>query len=353
MSGTSLDVAARPAPVPPQPSADRWLSGLLRERSVRVAVIGWVAANALAVAVGSGGLPFDWPALAGRSVSGRLVETNLALLEVFVLMGVVYRLTRRRTAPDLAARAPQRTVARRETVALLAYGVLGLAGGFVLARAFGWHPFGLHLAGTLYGTHRHVEPVEAVVWAAYNLIVYAVAPLIFFRRRYSARALNLTSTNRGNDTLVIVAVLLIESVVQVLALKPAILDLSTRQLALGAPLTFVLYLAGAVLPAMVFIYAILLPRYLRLTGSTATTVILAGLTYTLLHLWDAWTVFSSPRGAVLSVIFLLFTYFGPGMIKAVLTVRTGNAWVHVWAYHALAPHTLGDTPHTVEVFHIR
>jgi xanthosine utilization system XapX-like protein len=82
-------------------------------------------------------------------------------------------------------------------------------------------------------------------------------------------------------------------------------------------------------------------------------VILAGLTYTLLHLWDAWTVFSSPRGAVLSVIFLLFTYFGPGMIKAVLTMRTGNAWVHVWAYHALAPHTLGDTSHTVEVFHIR
>ncbi|HKA67870.1 MAG TPA: hypothetical protein VKG85_02000 [Actinomycetes bacterium] len=353
MSDTGLDVAAGPAPVPPKPSQDRWLSRLLRERSVRVAAVGWVAANALVVAVGSGGLPFDWPTLPGRAASERLVETNLALLEVFALMGVVYLLTRRRAAPDLAARAPRRVVARRETVALLAYGVLGLIGGFFLARSFGWHPFGLHLAGTLYGTHQHVEPAEAVVWAAYNLIVYAVAPLIFFRRRYSATALNLTSTNRGNDALVMVVVLLIESVVQVLALKPAILDLSTRQLALGVPLTFVLYLAGAVLPAMVFIYAILVPRYLRLTGSTATTVILAGLTYTLLHLWDAWTVFNSPRSAVLSVIFLLFTYFGPGMIKAVLTVRTGNAWVHVLAYHALAPHTLGDTTHMVEVFDIR
>jgi hypothetical protein len=103
----------------------------------------------------------------------------------------------------------------------------------------------------------------------------------------------------------------------------------------------------------VFIYAILIPRYLRLTGSTAATVILGGLTYTLLHLWDAWTVFTSPRGAVLSVIFLLFTYFGPGMIKTVLTVRTGNAWVHVWAYHALVPHTLVDTPHVAQVFGIR
>ena len=35
------------------------------------------------------------------------------------------------------------------------------------------------------------------------------------------------------------------------------------------------------------------------------------------------------------------------------TIRTGNAWVHVWAYHALAPHTLVDTPYTVEIFHLR
>ena len=43
------------------------------------------------------------------------------------------------------------------------------------------------------------------------------------------------------------------------------------------------------------------------------------------------------------MIFLLFTYLGPGMIKTFLTLRTGNAWVHVWAYHAFA-HTLIDTP---------
>jgi hypothetical protein len=26
---------------------------------------------------------------------------------------------------------------------------------------------------------------------------------------------------------------------------------------------------------------------------------------------------------------LMFQYFGPGIIKSVLTLRTGNAWVHV------------------------
>ena len=50
------------------------------------------------------------------------------------------------------------------------------------------------------------------------------------------------------------------------------------------------------------------------------------------------------RHRLLSVAFLLFQYVGPGMVKTVLTPRTGNAWVHVWAYHALAPHTLLDTP---------
>ncbi len=72
-----------------------------------------------------------------------------------------------------------------------------------------------------------------------------------------------------------------------------------------------------------------------------------------MHLWDAWAVFSSPSSLVLSVIFVFFTYFGPGMMKTFLTVRTGNAWVHVWAYHALAPHTFHDTPLIVRMFRIR
>jgi hypothetical protein len=40
------------------------------------------------------------------------------------------------------------------------------------------------------------------------------------------------------------------------------------------------------------------------------------------------------------------------MIKTVLTLRTGNAWVHVWAYHAIAPHALADTPNIVKIFHL-
>jgi hypothetical protein len=52
----------------------------------------------------------------------------------------------------------------------------------------------------------------------------------------------------------------------------------------------------------------------------------------------------------LSLMFVLFQYFGPGMIKGVLTLRTGNAWVHAVGYHAVAPHVLVDAPLMVKVF---
>ncbi len=103
----------------------------------------------------------------------------------------------------------------------------------------------------------------------------------------------------------------------------------------------------------VFVQCILVPRYLALTGSVPATVALGGLTYALLHVTDGWTDFTSPTDVLLSVLYVLLFYPGPGMVKAFLTVRTGNAWVHVWAYHAIAPHTLLDSPMIVNVFGIR
>lgn len=339
------------ASTPLEPTAAEGGS-VLRAPSVWVGAAVWVLASA-AVVLRAGDLPFRWPAVEERSVAERVLDANAALLQVLLLMWLVVVLTRRRHAPELVTTAPSGAVARRETVLLLGYGCLALAGGFVVARGFGWFPFGLHLAGTLYGTHEAVGAAEALTWAAYNLVAYAALPLAVFRRRYSARQLGLRSSDRANDRLVIVVVLIVESVFQVLVLDPAIVDLGPRELLLGVPLTFGLYLAGAVLPAMVFVYALLLPRYRRLTGSVPAAVILGGITYAVLHLWDAWLVLDSAGDAAVSLAFLGFTYVGPGMIKGVLTLRTGNAWVHVWAYHALAPHTLVDTPHLARVFGLR
>lgn len=344
--------AARPSDPEALPPAQPRGRTLLRDPWVRVTAVAWAAVNIWVLVGVDGPLPFEWPNASSVSISGHLLDANLALAQVFLLMVLTFLLTRRRRPVDLQGRAPERGVALRETLLLLGYGGVGLIGGYLLARSFGWQPFGLHLAGTLHAHHDPVQPVEAVTWAGYNVVVYAVVPLLYFRRRYSARSLNMRSTDRRNDALVILAVLVVETASQLLVLQPELFDLTARQLTLGLVTTFLLYLAGAVLPAMVFIYAILVPRYLRLTGSTAGTVVLGGLTYTALHVWDSWAVFDSPGTTLLSLTFLLLTYFGPGMIKTYLTVRTGNAWVHVWAYHALSPHTLVDTPHTVNVFRI-
>lgn len=335
-----------------QLSASTSLGRLVRQRSVRITVATWLAANVVVLLVAGDTLPFDWPTIPGSTVD-HVVSTNIGMLGIFGLMSVTCLLTRRRVRPDLAARAPDLVTARRETLLLLGYGTLALVVGFALARLFGWHPFGLHLAGTIFGTGDHITPVEAIAWATYNVIVYALVPLAYFRRRYSAERLNLVSGDRRNDACVIAVVLLVESAIQFATLSTVIGRLTPGQYLVGLPVTFMLYLAGAVLPAMIFIYCILVPRFLKLTGSIATTVVLGGVTYTILHFWDAWTVFTSPTNWFLSLTFLFFTYFGPGMLKTVLTVRTGNAWTHVWAYHAGAPHTLIDTPHVVEIFRMK
>lgn len=109
-----------------------------------------------------------------------------------------------------------------------------MLGGFLLARAFGWHPFGLHLAGTLFGTHAHLDQAEVLTWAAYNFVVYAVVPMLCFGRRYSRTELGLRSTAWKNDLLVIGVVLLVETSFQIVALQPSSLDLPPGLLARGA-----------------------------------------------------------------------------------------------------------------------
>jgi hypothetical protein len=39
-------------------------------------------------------------------------------------------------------------------------------------------------------------------------------------------------------------------------------------------------------------------------------------------------------------------------MKSYLTLRTANAWVHLWGYHAVTPHVTGDTTMIVDVFRI-
>jgi len=253
--------------------------------------------------------------------------------------------------PDLAARAPARSQTVRETAVLLCYAALGQIGGWIAGPALGFRPFSSHRRHSR-GCSVPPSVGEVWTWAIYNFAVFAVAPYLWFRRRYSATQLNLRSINRWNDLLVIVAVAVIEGLVE-LGAFPGIFQMTARQLLIAAPLSFIVFFVGTVLPTMVLIYAILVPRYLKLTGSFATTVLLGGLTYAAMHIVEGWSVFTTPRNVVLSLIFVLLQYFGPGMIKTFITLRTGNAWVHAIGYHAIAPHVLVDAPLMAKVFGLR
>jgi len=328
------------------------LQSIVGHRGVHAAAALWVVSYVVVLWLAHGSLPFDRPAVAHVPFALQMAVPSIVLIEIFVLMVAAFLLTRKRVIPDMAARAPDRRLAFRETILVLGYAALGQIGGWILGPALGYRPFSFHIAGSVFGCSVTPQRAEVCTWAFYNFLVFAVAPYVYFRRRYTATELNLCSTDRRSDALLIFIVLAIESAFELAAFDKNILHLSLHQVLLGAPLTFVVFFVGTVLPTMVLIYAILLPRYLKLTGSAISAVLLGGLTYAAMHIVEGWSAFDSPRDTVLSLIFVLLQYFGPGMIKSVLTLRTGNAWVHAFSYHAVAPHVIVDTPLMVKIFGI-
>jgi hypothetical protein len=340
---------ARPAA---SASLNAQLRAILHHRGVQLTAALWIVGNLAALWLARGSLPFDRPAVAQLPFSIQMAAPSIGMIEIFALMLLTFLVTRARVIPDMLARAPERRVAGRETVLVLGYAALGQVGGWILGPALGFRPFSFHIAGTVFGCSQPPARAEVCVWALYNFLVFAVVPYLYFRCRYTNADLNLRSTDRRKDASLILIILIVESAFELMTLDKNLFRLSAHQVLLGAPLTFLLFFLGTVLPTMVLIYAILLPRYLRLTGSSISTVLLGGLTYALMHIVEGWSAFDSPRDAALSLIFVLLQYFGPGMIKSVLTLRTGNAWVHAIGYHAVAPHVIIDTPLMVKTFGI-
>ena len=336
-----------------KPPQEPWWRGFITNRAVQFTAAFWLLGTLAAfVLVGDAGLPFG--DRVGTAVGAELFTVWGGLVVALLLVAVAYGITRRRTVPDMAARAPKRSVARFELVMLVVYGVLAQLGGWLLGSALGDHPISLHLHGTLYGAAHPVTPGYALLWAGYNFAFYAVIPYLIFRRRgYSNEQLNLRSSNRRNDTLLILVILGLESAVELTAVSGAIFNLDAAQLLIGIPTSFLLNLFGTVLPIMVFLYAIMLPRVLKVTGSRLTTIIVGGFAYAIVHIFESWAAYDSLSNGLLSVFFIGMQYFGPGVVKSVLTLRTGNAWVHVWAYHAFAPHVTLDTTNIVSIFRLR
>jgi hypothetical protein len=336
------------APGPTQPRG--WLALILRDRIVQIGIAAWIVFSVSIPFLARGTVPFDQPDLAGMHYSLRVWSEILGPVYALILVGVIFALTHGRTV-DIATRVPEKSIARSETIAVLVYGAVVLIAGQFVGRWLGVHGLGLHLSGSMFGLSEPVAPREVYAWSIYNFIFYALIPYWVFRQRgYSNQQLCLRSSDLGNDTLVIVCVLGI-GLAGDLRGNP-IWRLSGHQFAVGGTIAFVASLFGTGLPIMIFLTSILIPRYKKLTGSTAATVVLGGFTYAALHLSEYWTRYDTPAHGALSFAFIMLLFGGPGMVKSYLTQRTGNAWVHLWGYHAIWPHVTDDTVIFVKIFQI-
>lgn len=320
---------------------------VFRQRSLYVALLLWILLCVAAYMFGP-----SMPRLEGApSLRGSSTLSSAYLVLVILAMGLASLLARHRAFPNLAERAPDRATALGEIVGLWTYVAAVLVAGQFIGRHFFGAGIALHLNGSLMGATRVQSPAEVLTWAAYNGILLALVPYVVFRLRgYSNAALSLKSSNLKNDVLIIVVILALGCALDFTG--HSILQLTPHQQLVGGALSFVLHLFGTDLPIMIFIYAILLPRYAKL-ASPMTAYLLGAVSYPISHVFEAWTQYGSvPQGAA-SLMLVFLTFFPPGLMKSFLTIRTGNAWVHLWAYHAISPHVTIDTRLIVHDFNIK
>jgi hypothetical protein len=211
----------------------RWL---LRQHSLWIALLLWVVLSLAFIALchgPHGALPLHLPPnQLKQSPLAQVIGSWLALIFLVLECGLVLLLTRRRPWPDLAQRAPKRSIALHEAIAMWVYAAIVLLAG----RSIGFHTFGagiaMHLNGSLVGAMRIQSPHEVYLWSAYNFTFFALLPYIVFRMRgYSREQLNLRSANWKNDTLVILVVLVIGCLVDLMG--PNILQLTPHQRLVG------------------------------------------------------------------------------------------------------------------------
>src|SRR5271170_7611154 len=108
------------------------LRAIVSHRGVHAAVVLWVVGYLIVLWLAHGSLPFDRPAVARLPFALQMAAPSITLIEIFILMGLVFLLTRRRFIPDMAARAPARRAALRETILVLSYAALGEVGGWIV-----------------------------------------------------------------------------------------------------------------------------------------------------------------------------------------------------------------------------
>jgi hypothetical protein len=89
------------------------LRAIVRHSGVQRAAALWVVAYAVVLLLARGALPFDHPAVARFPFAAQMATPTITLIEIFGLMVLAFLVTRKRSIPDMAARAPRDWLPRR------------------------------------------------------------------------------------------------------------------------------------------------------------------------------------------------------------------------------------------------
>jgi hypothetical protein len=114
----------------------------------------------------------------------------------------------------------------------------------------------------------------------------------------------------------------------------------------GHLLTFVLFSLGTFIPVMILIQSLLAPRLAILARSWIGGAVLAGAAYGLYHSREFYLEWGSLSQVTVSLAWIMQLAFF-GVLKAVSTLRTGNAWIHIFNTHL--PH-LTEAPEVLRIF---
>ncbi|MEM8859793.1 MAG: hypothetical protein AAGD96_15810, partial [Chloroflexota bacterium] len=260
---------------------------LFKHRPVQVLTAGWLMVNLALIILGPEMLPVSLISGNGMAHVFLFLGTNVTYL---IHLGVIYAVTLRREKPDILARTPERPIAIRETVWLWVYGLVALI------FLGGWFDIGLHLPGTIFDPSYELTSNSVLIWAAVNFVLFAVIPYVVFKRLgYTNDDMGLRSHNFRGDVVLIIVVLVLESLIEFFGIPDGMrfFNLTPTQMSLGGLLTLIIHLFGTGLPIMIFIQAILVPRYYRISGSLTASVIAGGLSYATFHIFEFWTLYES------------------------------------------------------------
>jgi len=258
-----------------------------------------------------------------------------------VSLAVLFLLARRHAPLDHRT-APEFRHPGKETAGLLAWMAAVLAVGSVFdIRA---HIAFVALAPGAQALWDQQTPATVLTWAIVNFLTLAVAPYLFFRYRLGYRPDSMLL--RFHRPMVWVPYF-------VLIGLPPILSTATPEYyttsVTGHALTLVLFTLGSFLPVMITTQSLLAPRLAVLARSWVTGAVLSALAYAALNITSAFLAWDSPAQLALSLAWFMQVAFW-GLAKAVTTLRTGNAWLHIATTHTIH---LAEAPAVATTFNLR